>query len=656
MEYQVPPEQPHFIAREPVQSRAVRAVAEWSGERRPLCVSLSGLAGVGKTELAFTLARELRGGHGDGVLYVDLDELRRDGVVDLSDILGDLLRMLDVGPDCVGRSFAALSRQYWSLTDGKRLLVILDNARYGSEIVPLLPASGASTVIVASHGPLYDLGDGAALELPLPPLDDGPAMQLLRLIAADERLTAEPDAAAELIRLCSGLPAALHVAGRWMRRHRHRTLARLLVDLKAEFDRKGLPEVERLWDAAYGGLGPDGARLYQLLSDHPMLSFTPDVATALLGRGRDAADEALEELEAAGLLDGRDVLDIRDNRRRLPELLRGHALRCAQRDGSEQEQQAARHRLVRWCLRQAQRADALAAGSRLLVTAPVPPLPDAPDVPFADKGEALRWLEAERHLLHRCVRIAHGLGLDAEAVGLCEPMWTRFLDHRHATDDIAAFRLGVEAGQRSGDLRALARMRCQLARPLWEQGDVDGAEEELRQAGAAAAALGDSEADRKLRASVEEFCGMLCSVRGDWAGAEVHFEASRQVHVEIGNRYGVLLLTYRLGEAAAALGQPERAAALLTDCHGEARGMGRERMTARTGSALAGVLAGLGRADEACELYEAALVSARTRHADAEECRILDALGDLAEKCGRTDEARERRAAARIVRERNGLG
>jgi hypothetical protein len=656
VEYQVPPEQPHFIPREPQQSRAARAVAEWSGQRRPLCLSLSGLAGVGKTELAFTLARSLRDGYRDGVLYVDLDELRRDGAVDLSDILGDLLRLLDVGPDCVGRSFAALRRQYWSLTDGKRLLVILDNARYGSEIVPLLPASGDSAVIVASHGPLADLDDGAALELPLPPLDDEHALRLLRLIAADERLTTEPDAAAELIRLCSGLPAALQVAGRWIRRHRHRTLARLLTELRAELDRKGLPEVERLWDAAYAELGPDGALLYQLLADHPVLSFTPDVATALLGRGREAAEEALEELEAAGLLDRRDVLDTRDDRRRLPELLRGHALRCARRDGGEREQQDARRRLVGWCLRQAQRADALAAGSRLLVTAPAPPLPDAPDVEFADKGEALRWLEVERHLLYRCVRLAHGLGLDAEAAGLCEPMWTRFLDHRHAAEDIAAFRLGVEAGQRSGDLRVLARMRCQLARPLWEQGDVDGAAEELRLAGTAAAALGDGDADRRLRASVEEFCGMFCSVRGDWAGAAAHFEASRRVHTEIGNRYGVLLQTYRLGEAAAALGQPERAAALLTECHDEAEAMGRERITARTGSALAGVLAGLGRADEARELYQAALVSARVRHAEAEECAVLDALGDLAEKSGRGDEAVAHRAAARIVRERNGLG
>jgi hypothetical protein len=43
-----------------------------------------------------------------------------------------------------------------------RLILVLDNARYASEVLPLLPASGGSLVIVTSHGPLRDLEDGAA--------------------------------------------------------------------------------------------------------------------------------------------------------------------------------------------------------------------------------------------------------------------------------------------------------------------------------------------------------------------------------------------------------------------------------------------------------------------------------------------------------------
>jgi hypothetical protein len=84
--------------------------------------------------------------------------------------------------------------------------------------------------------------------------------------------------------------------------------------------------------------------------------------------------------------------------------------------------------------------------------------------------------------------------------------------------------------------------------------------------------------------------------------------------------------------------------------------LGRERMAARTGSALADVLRGLGQAERARELYLASLASARARRSDFDEARVLDALATLADETGNTAAGLEYRAAADVIRERNGAG
>ncbi|MEV7777004.1 NB-ARC domain-containing protein [Kitasatospora sp. NPDC088351] len=650
---QLPPELAHFEDRADEQARVLEAVAEGSGSGGgPLVVALSGMGGVGKTALGFRLARELRqrGSCPDGVLHVDLDDLRRDGAVEVADALGGLIGSLD--PEtAVARSFADRARQYWDLTQDKRLVVVVDNAQSGAEVQPLLPSSSAGVVIVTSHGPLYDLDGARSVELPIGPLSGEDAVSLLRATVADPRLAADPEAAAELARRCEGLPAALQVAGRWVRKHRHRELRRLVEELTAELHRNGLPVVEAVWDAAYAGLDPDAARLYRLLPHHPGPVVTGHVAAALLGVGLERAEDALAELETAGLLQRRpDGLGMH-------ALLRGHALRRAGRRSEDGEAAAGRHRLVRWYRRQAGRADLLAAGPRLTVSGPVPDGPaqgEAPDVEFTDKYRAMHWLESERLALYGCVRIAYEDGLDADAVALCEALWTHFLDHQHYADVTDAFGHGVAAAVRAGDIAATVRMRCQLARPLWEKHRYQEAAEELRLAVNGSGLLGDEPPARKLRASAIEFRGKLASVQGDWAAAAPDFEAARQEHLAIGNDYGVMLQTYLLGRAAVGMGEPGRGVELLTQAHAMAMALGRERMTSRTGFELGGALRLAGRREEAARLYEAALAGARARDSVQDELRVLETLVEFCEESGDEGGADGYRAAVRELRERTG--
>ncbi|WP_241740764.1 hypothetical protein [Streptomyces sp. L2] len=357
MRVELPPEPAYFADRDEQRERVSRALREWQGRSRPLAVALSGPGGIGKTELAHLIARVHRDPFPGGVLAVDLDDFRLRGVVDPGDVLAQLLESLGVEPQLVAAPFKARCRQYWNMTADAKLILVVDNARYASEVVPLLPSSGESLVIVTSHGPLHDLEDGAALGLTPPPLEEREATELLGLIVQDPRLAADPEAVRMPARVCDGLPAALHVAGRWVRGHRLRPLSRLIPQLRGELEEKGVPDVERVWDTVYGGLSPQGRLLCRLLPHHPGPAFTVESATALLGLGREACEEGLEELYGAGLLGLRSLTRAGDGRMRLPGPLCGHALRRSRQDAAEGEAGEAQTRASRWMVRQAQRAD-----------------------------------------------------------------------------------------------------------------------------------------------------------------------------------------------------------------------------------------------------------------------------------------------------------
>ncbi|MFD4240246.1 hypothetical protein ACFWP3_01270 [Streptomyces sp. NPDC058525] len=195
----------------------------------------------------------------------------------------------------------------------------------------------------------------------------------------------------------------------------------------------------------------------------------------------------------------------------------------------------------------------------------------------------------------------------------------------------------------------MVRMRCQLARPLWEQGLYEEAAEHLRHALNAAEALGGSVPERKLTASTVEFRGLLKAEAGDWTGAAAEFEASKAIHEEIGNEYGVLLQTYLLGRTSLRSGQYQEAVALLRCAHDMACDQERERMTARTGFELGRALRLSGRPEEADPLVRAALEGARRRGSRTEEVRVLEELAELADTRGEAEAAEVHRSAARLI-------
>ena len=102
---------------------------------------------------------------------------------------------------------------YRSTLAGKRMLILLDNARDEGQVRPLLPGGTACPVLITSRSLLTGLvaAEGAH-PLSLDVLSDEDSCELLTRQLGAQRVSAEPEAARALAGLCAGLPLALAVA------------------------------------------------------------------------------------------------------------------------------------------------------------------------------------------------------------------------------------------------------------------------------------------------------------------------------------------------------------------------------------------------------------------------------------------------------------
>ncbi|HCU48618.1 MAG TPA: transcriptional regulator, partial [Micromonosporaceae bacterium] len=122
----------------------------------PRIVVVHGMPGVGKTELALHVAHRIRQSYPDGQLFADLQG-EREHPMPVEQVLSSFLRSLgvpapEIPPDVADR--AALLR---SSLAGRRLLMVLDDAKTSDQVLPLLPADAGNDVIITSRNPLVEL-------------------------------------------------------------------------------------------------------------------------------------------------------------------------------------------------------------------------------------------------------------------------------------------------------------------------------------------------------------------------------------------------------------------------------------------------------------------------------------------------------------------
>ena len=181
-------------------------------EAGAVIVVIGGTAGVGKTALALRWAHQAAPSFPDGQLYVDLRGYDDGEPVSAADALAGFLRALGVAGQDIPSETDERAAEYRSLLAGRRMLVILDNARESEQVRPLLPGTTSAVTLVTSRDALAGLvSRNGAQRLEVDPLPETDAGALLRtLIGA--RVDAEPDAAEALAARCCRLPLALRIA------------------------------------------------------------------------------------------------------------------------------------------------------------------------------------------------------------------------------------------------------------------------------------------------------------------------------------------------------------------------------------------------------------------------------------------------------------
>ncbi|MEV6974506.1 BTAD domain-containing putative transcriptional regulator [Kitasatospora sp. NPDC093806] len=603
--------------------RSAEAEALRAALREPASVpvaAVAGMGGVGKTALAVHVAHGLADEFPDGRLYLDLHGA--DGrPTRPEEALAVFLRSFGVPGEAIPADPAERAARYRSLLAGRRVLVLLDNARDAEQVRPLLPGSPGCAVLLTSRTRIGTLPNARFVELPVLRAEE--AVTLLTRVVGSERVAGEGAAARELVRLCGKLPLAVRILAARLACRPGWTVARLVEQLggdryRLDALRSGDLTVESSFRFGFDQLDAEQARAFRLLAVPEVPDLSSAEVAVVLDRPSAVAEGLAESLVDCSMLEASAHAD----RYRYHDLLRAFAQRVDHDGGGGHDAQraAALSRLVDH--HHARVAAVTAAGGA--VGAPVgdyvavgalvsqcAKLPGgsagaAPGLDrlselllgvclVADSGRATRPLGHAANALLRValergdrvaearVRLVLGrllaeVGSASSALaellrardlctthGLPQSLLARvhgslaacFVQLGRPEEAVAGFSAAVAVWQRVGDRRALAAELLELAGAFARQGRFDAAGRVVDQALLVSHEL----ADRELEALARDALGSIARDRGDHDRAAAHWRAALDLTGSHDHRRtGRILL--RLGESLRAAGRGAEAVAV----------------------------------------------------------------------------------------------
>jgi len=614
-------------------------------------VVISGTAGVGKTALAIRFGRQVARRFPDGQLYVNLRGFDPSlAPAEPGDALHFILGALGVLPGRMPADVEGRAALYRSLADGKRLLVVLDNATGAAQVRPLLPGSPDCLVVVTSRNELTGLvaADGAR-PLSLDVLSDDEAYEMLDRRLGRDQVLAEQEAAAQIIEACARLPLALSIAvGRAAGRPK-RSLAEVAVELRearggldALDDDDAATDVRAVFSWSYDQLSVPAARMFRLLGVHPAADISLAAAASLAGLPRAQAAAALRELVRTHM-----VAEPVHGRYTFHDLLRAYAADLGERLDSEADRRAAAHRVLDHYLQSAMSASAKFRSNRISPR-PAPPLPGVSPVEVTDKEQALAWYSAEIPVLLALTGYADANGFDQYAWLIPWAIAAYLLRTGRHQDWVATQWVAVAAARRLGDVVGQAHSYYYLGFALSSMGDNAAAEPNVRQSLALFRELGD----RGHEAMVLNGLANMLSEQDRFAeGLAVAQDGLRMVKAA-GYWWVQATLEVTVGELYAELGQYDQA---LAHCQ---RGLGLQRESGHRAGAgdalntLGKIYTRRGDYAEAKAHFRQAMDVYRDFSAAFDEAKALTGLGKALAAEGELAEAKDAWLAAERILQR----
>ena len=438
---------------------------------------VAGAGGLGKTSLAVHAAHRVRRRFPDGQLYVDLLGATAAPLLP-GDVLARFLRDLGVDGRDIPVDEDERAARYRTTLARRRMLVVLDNARDAAQVRPLLPGSASSAVLVTTRSRMPDLASTKLVDLNV--LDDDEALKLFVKVVGEERAAAEPEATAELLDACAGLPLAIRIcAARLVTRSGWtiRAMAGRLSDEHRRLDemRAGDLAVRASFEVSFTSLPAQhrqaghrpGPRVLPARPVAGPLDLVrrgggPVRRPGVLGRGRPGGAGR----HAPAGIGGPGPVPVP---RPAPGLRRrtgrGRPARGrAGRRGHPPAHLVHAHRRRR---RHRRRAAPLQhpAGRPAAVT---------PPLGFAGAEEALAWYDGERANLVAATRQAAASGLHEIAWRLPAPLFIIFNSRGNWADCIATHRIALDSARQAGNRQGEAWMLNNLGDALGVTRDTEG--------------------------------------------------------------------------------------------------------------------------------------------------------------------------------------
>ncbi|WP_423462120.1 BTAD domain-containing putative transcriptional regulator [Promicromonospora sp. MS192] len=552
---QLPPGVADFAGRTQEVAELESFVREHESSDAPLVVVLSGAPGTGKSTLAVHLARSIRDRHPDAQLYLDLAGTST-SPGEPAELLATMLHSLGRFGHPLPSSVDARSALLRSMLADSSTLLVLDDAATAAQVLPLLPPTGTSTVIVTSRSTLTDLPGARHLHIDALPPDD--AEQLLARIVGRERIEQEPAEARAIVRLCGYLPLSIRIIGGRLVGRPSWPLRQLRLRLSDESHRLaemrlGDLDLRASLDLSVTSLAPDaqlGFDLFGLLGPH-------DVPGWVLGALTDDPDHerVLDLLVDAGLLQPARHDAVGQARYRMHDLVRAHARERALDRGEDVCRAAARRVVGTW--------EHLARHQR---EGGPPSLFDPLDAPGSQDPpgavahlaeqvdpDAPAWLAAERQALLAAVRLAREWALarpGRRLVSTLAPLYDEqaLYDDWRTSHELMLSCPGLDATDRGELLRGLGQA-------LLYTGGLEKAARHFRDAAAAHESAGHAKGAALALAGL----GTVHRLRGRLTEAEKCARTALAVMVETGDVPKESLLRGSIGRILVAKGRPAEA-------------------------------------------------------------------------------------------------
>ncbi|WP_433796724.1 BTAD domain-containing putative transcriptional regulator [Actinoplanes sp. CA-252034] len=462
----LPPAVADFTGREEQLGQLSKVIPPGTDPAGLTVVGITGMAGVGKTTLAVHFAHSIAAFYPDGQLYADL------AGTDLfpptpTEVLGRFLRALGVPGPAVPPDAGERAELYRSRLAGRRVLVVLDNAASEQQVEALLPGGAGCAVLLTSRRWLPGLAGVRWTQLDVLGGDEG--VRLLARILPDTRVDGDPRAAADLVRLCDGLPLAVRIAGARLTSRPQWTLSHLVALLRDEqgrLDRLHIGDlhVRASLTLSYQGLPPTARLLFRLLGAFDVPDFPGWLAGVLSDPAGDDLDTLVDTLVDTHLLTPVGIDAVGQARYRFHDLVRLFARDRARAEDPPERLRAAVSRGAGAWIAVAERLSDRMPGTCFASIPGRVPRPDVEQVvnTLAEK-DPLAWFDAEQLAMQALIRQACETGDDEAAFDLAQRMEKYFDVRGMYTEWETCSRLALDACRVAGNRRGEAVVRRGLA-------------------------------------------------------------------------------------------------------------------------------------------------------------------------------------------------